>query len=87
MGFNLLVPESTSEAGKKEHKFLESYGMNKSKFQLFQEYKLFGIRRKLRTRPQQTKHHFDGDDLVIKFSLAAGEYASVLIDSLLQQLG
>lgn len=87
IGYNLLTPTITTESGQREQKFLESHGLNKDKLQKFEEYKIFGIRRKIWIRPQKTKHHRDADDLVIKFSLGSGEYASVLIDSLLQQLG
>ncbi|MCX6822845.1 MAG: tRNA pseudouridine(13) synthase TruD [candidate division SR1 bacterium] len=87
IGYNLLTPTASSEAGQQETKFLESHGINKAKLEAFQAHKIFGIRRKIWMQPLKTKHHFDGDDLVIKFSLGAGEYASVLIDSLLKQLG
>ena len=86
IGYNLLTPNVNSEAGQQEKKFLESHGINETKLEIFQAHKIFGIRRKIWMQPLKAKYHFDGDDLVIKFSLGAGEYASVLIDKLLQQL-
>lgn len=85
--YNLLTPTASSEAGQQEAKFLESHGISKEKLEAFQAHKIFGIRRKIWMQPLKAKYHFDGDDLVIKFSLGAGEYASVLIDKLLNQLG
>jgi tRNA(Glu) U13 pseudouridine synthase TruD len=81
------MPTPTSEAGQKEQKFLEIHGISKNKLKPFSDYKIFGIRRKIWIRPQKTKYNFDGDDLMVKFTLGAGEYASILIDDLLKKLG
>lgn len=87
IGFNLLMPAPSTQSGQKEVKFLESHGVNKNKLKPFNDYKIFGIRRKIRIRPQKAKYSFDADDLVIRFTLGAGEYASILIDDLLRKLG
>lgn len=81
------MPTATTQAGQKEQQFLQSHGVNKNKMKPFGDYKIFGIRRKIRIRPQKAKYSFDADDLVIRFTLGAGEYASILIDDLLHKLG
>lgn len=86
IGFDLLIPEVNTDSWKLEQKFLESNWLNKDNMKAFQNYKIFGIRRKIWTYPQKAKYNFDGDDFLVQFTLWAGEYASVLIDALLKKL-
>lgn len=85
-GFDLLMPDIKTESWKIEKSFLDAHWLTKEKMKIFQDYKIFWIRRKLRSYPQNARYKFDWEDLLIEFSLWAWEYASVLIDALLKRL-
>lgn len=84
--FDLLLPSIESQAGQKEKHLFESYWLHLTKLKLYKSTNIFGIRRRMRTRPQKATYRFDGDDVVIQFTLDSGVYASVLIDKLLKSI-
>ncbi len=83
LGFDLLLPLATSQAGQKEKALFDSHGLTLGKLKLYTINNVFGLRRRMRTRPQKAKYRFDGDDVLIQFTLDSWVYASILIDKLL----
>lgn len=84
--YNLLLPPAKSVAEQKEKSLFESNWLHTKNLKLLQDLQIYGIRRRIRTRPHKAKYHFDGDDLMIQFTLDSGVYASILIDTLLASL-
>ncbi len=84
LGFDLLMPSAASQAGQKEKALFDNQWLTLGKLKLYTTNNVFGIRRRIRTRPQKAKYNFDGDDVLIQFTLDSGVYASILIDKLLK---
>ena len=86
LGDNQLLAPSGSEARKwdeeliKQSKFLP-HGVEVSRF-----YKLYGFRRPLRVVPQSLEWKWDSWDLLLKFGLPTGAYASSLLSYLLAEI-
>lgn len=83
LGFDLLMPMVSSQAGKIEKELLTKNWLSENNLKLFKDNKIFWLRRRIRTWPQKAKFNFEWDDLLIEFTLDSGVYASVLIDKLL----
>jgi len=86
VGYNLLMCPPKSTAGLREQSLLDHYKLNAQTLQKFKEYKIYGIRRSLRVFPDNVKMKFQGDDLLIRFALPSGTYASVLIDDMMARI-
>ena len=84
--FNLLTAIRDTEAGKREQWFLTKYDLTAKGLALCKEYKLFGRRRTLRMIPMRPEFTFQKSDLLMRFTLPAGSYASVLIRLLEEQI-
>ena len=86
LGDNQLLAPTGSEARKwdeeliKQSKFLP-HGVKVSRF-----YKLYGFRRPLRVVPQSLEWQWDSWDLLLKFGLPTGAYASSLLGYLLAEI-
>ena len=86
LGDNQLLAPTGSEARKwdeeliKQSKFLP-HGVEVSRF-----YKLYGFRRPLRVVPQSLEWQWDSWDLLLKFGLPTGAYASSLLGYLLAEI-
>jgi len=81
MGENMLLPPNQSEAFKMERNFLK-----KIKFfelEAFNRFQLYGLRRPMWVMPQDLKYEFENnDDLVLKFFLPTGSYATILLKTI-----
>ena len=86
LGDNQLLAPTGSEGRKwdeeliKQSKFLP-HGVEVSRF-----YKLYGFRRPLRVVPQSLEWKWDSWDLLLKFGLPTGAYASSLLSYLLAEI-
>jgi tRNA(Glu) U13 pseudouridine synthase TruD len=84
--FDLLLPLVNTQAWNKEKQLFDAHGLHDKKLRQYKIANVFGLRRRIRTRPKKAKYYFDGDDVVIQFTLDSGVYASILIDKLLKKL-
>ncbi len=84
LGFDLLMPLAASQAGQKEKALFDNAWLKLNNLKLYKINNIFGIRRRMRTRPQKAKYRFDNDDVLIEFTLDSWVYASILIDKLLK---
>lgn len=87
IGYNLLMPAASTSAAIFEQHFLSDNGITDEQLKVFQKNKIRGLRRKLRAFPQKAKYSFDGEDILMKFTLESGVYASVLIEEMFRQIG
>jgi len=86
IGYNTLLCNPKTAAGKYEQQFLKQKKLTADTLNVMQQYKVFGLRRNLRVFPSQTKLTYQSEDLLIRFALPSGSYASVLIDMMLKTL-
>lgn len=82
IGYNLLLAPKESIAGGKEQGLLEKNHISEKSLKLCKEYKIFGIRRPIWVFPQRVSVHFQGDDILLNFTLPSWSYASIMIDEL-----
>lgn len=86
LGDNQLLTPSGSEARKWDEELIKQsnflpHGVEVSRF-----YKLYGFRRPLRVVPQSLEWGWDSWDLLLKFGLPTGAYASSLLGYLLAEI-
>ncbi|MFA7298276.1 MAG: tRNA pseudouridine(13) synthase TruD [Candidatus Absconditabacterales bacterium] len=86
-GYNLLLAPKESAAGNKEKGLLDKNNINEKTLKLCIQYKIFGIRRPIWVFPQKVSVHFQGDDILLNFTLPGGSYASIMIDQLEKTVG
>jgi len=77
--FNNLSCDPSTEAGKFEQKFLRTHELEEKRLHAMRQHVIFGLRRAIWVLPGRTKLTYQGDDLLLRFSLSSGSYASVLI--------
>lgn len=85
-GFNTAIANNKTEAGKREQTFLDRHHLEKKTMKVFKERKVYGLRRPIRVTPTNTKSQYNGDDLLIDFTLPSGSYASIVFDKLTEIL-
>jgi len=86
MGFNTLLCQTNTLAGKGEQAFLKQKQWDEKKLKLFRDCKVWGLRRDLWVWPVNKSVRYQWDDLLIRFALPSGSYASVLIDLMMGTL-
>lgn len=86
IGYNTLLCNPKTAAGKIEQQFLKQKSLTPETLKIMEQYKVFGLRRQLTVYPSQTKLTYQSEDLLIRFALPSGSYASVLIDIMMQKL-
>lgn len=82
-GINLPVTSWETESWMFEAEFLARHHLDQTNMWAFTKYVVYGLRRALWVTPSKKKARFDGDDLVVNFTLPSGSYASILVDMLL----
>jgi tRNA pseudouridine13 synthase len=87
LGYNILLAPKESLAGQKESGLVSKNNITEKWRQLCKTYKIFGIRRPLRVFPQKVHIQFQGDDILLNFTLPSGSYASIVIDELEKTVG
>jgi len=80
--YNLLLTPKDSFAGNKEKWLFDKHWISEKSLKLCKEYKIFWIRRPLWVFPQKVSVHFQGDDILLNFTLWSWSYASIMIDEL-----
>ncbi len=85
-GFNTAIASKGTDAGKREQAFLDRHHLEKKTMKVFKEQKVYGLRRSIRVKPTNTKSQYNGDDLLIDFTLPSGSYASIVFDKLTEIL-
>jgi tRNA(Glu) U13 pseudouridine synthase TruD len=83
---DLLLPTPTTDAWRKEHAFLKTYDLTEKDITVFNEWKVFWLRRRLWVQPTNTSVRLQWDDVLLDFTLPAWSYASTLVDSMKKQL-
>jgi len=87
LGYNALIPPQDTEFGDYFHMMMLRNQVTASNWKLFRELEIYGIIRSLTISPIGSTRDWDGDNIVMKFSLGAGSYASVVVDQFLIELG
>ena len=85
-GFNLALSDPQTEAGKFQREFMAKHTITEKGFAPYKDAKIFGILRVLWVHIKLPKVRFQGDDLLMEFTLGSGSYASILIHQLFQSL-
>lgn len=85
-GDDTKLANPTTKIGELQKKFMEKYKINSEFFACYKKNKLFGIPRPIWVMPTETRVKYQGDDLLIEFSLPSGAYASILIYQMLERL-
>lgn len=84
--FNTLLCPIKSKARQLENFFMRKNDINEKTFKLYQDIKLFWLRRNMRVNPKHVNIRFQWDDLILSFSLPWWTYASILIDEIMKCL-
>ena len=84
LGYDLLLGRQSSPSSTMEQEFFERNNVTKKHGEVFQDLKLYGRRRALWVYPHGFKLKFQDDDILLRFSLPAGAYASVLVDEMIK---
>jgi tRNA(Glu) U13 pseudouridine synthase TruD len=82
--YNTMISLWTTQAGDFQKAFMQKHNINPKTFALFKTNKIYGLYRSIWTYPRETKLRFDGDDILLEFSLESWSYASIIVDELLQ---
>lgn len=81
LGHDILMPPGESDALHVENTFFEKHHIGKQEQRMLMQIKLFGRRRALHIHAYNAKVRYQGDDLLMSFSLPAGSYASTIINA------
>jgi len=84
--YNLPLCASETPAWQSEKKFLEDNDLDAESMEKYRDYKVYGLRRPLWVFPTKTKVKYVQDNMLINFTLPAGAYASIVVDTLLEKL-
>jgi tRNA(Glu) U13 pseudouridine synthase TruD len=84
LGWDLLLPEKGTKARIREDQLIEFAEFDEQVAKKCQEYHLRGIRRPLWVFVSDLEWSFEGDDVVLHFSLPTGSYATVLLAFVLE---
>jgi len=84
--YDLKLCADGTEAGQKERSFLAARKLNNKNIRVFEKYKIYWIRRALWVFPEAVNMKFQWDDLLVRFTLPSGTYASILIDEMLSKI-
>ncbi len=85
-GFDTVVAPQGTEAGDIEVAFVQQEDLKPQNMKIFRDMKIFGLRRPLWVTPSDVRVRYQGDDLLIDFTLPSGSYASVPVDALMREL-
>ncbi|MDR0650665.1 MAG: tRNA pseudouridine(13) synthase TruD [Candidatus Peribacteria bacterium] len=86
LGRNLLIAPKGSKANVREHQLFTLAQCNEQTLNICKMYQLRGVRRPLWVQIDDLEWKFEGDDIVLHFSLPTGSYATVLIAFILTGL-
>jgi tRNA(Glu) U13 pseudouridine synthase TruD len=83
---DILLAKPNTKAWEFQKAFMQKYQINQTFFDCYKKHKLFWIPRAIWVVPTDTQVRYQGDDLLIDFSLPSGSYASILIYQMLDKL-
>lgn len=86
LGWNQLLAPAHSPARELDDALIEISKFMPRGSEISQYYNLYGFRRALRIYPQQLEWEWDNGDLLLRFELPTGAYASVFLASVLQEI-
>ena len=86
-GYNTPLAAIDTPAGKAEMALLEKNELTAESMEVYQQYLVYGLRRPLWVYPTKTNARYIQDDMLIDFTLTSWSYASIVVDSLLEELG
>lgn len=84
LGNNLLLAPQGSKARVRDDLLLKLADFDEQAIEVCKLYQLRGVRRALRVKIEDLVHSFEGDDLLLNFSLPTGSYATVLLAFVLE---
>ncbi|MDD2537417.1 MAG: tRNA pseudouridine(13) synthase TruD [Candidatus Absconditabacteria bacterium] len=84
LGNNLLLAPQGSKARVRDDLLLELAEFNEQAIEVCKLYQLRGVRRALRVKVGDFAYSFEGNDLLLNFSLPTGSYATVLLAFVLE---
>lgn len=85
-GDDLTRADPTTESGKLELEWKNHFELDEKILEAFRKTGLFWRRRAIRVKPSKASHSWQGEDLLLQFTLPKGSYASVLVEELLGEL-
>lgn len=68
-GYNAPLCDPATDAGKLEQTFLKRVGATAEAMKVYQQEKVFGLRRNMLVKPTKTNVRYQRDDLLIDFTL------------------
>lgn len=86
LGYNSLIPPKDTEMGIMMAKTMQQYDVDSETWKLFEELKIFWTMRNLTMSLKKPEWKLQMDDLILKFILPAGSYASVVVDELMKKI-
>ncbi|MDR2541154.1 MAG: tRNA pseudouridine(13) synthase TruD [Candidatus Peribacteria bacterium] len=84
LGWNLLLAPSGSKARVRDDQLLELAEFDEHALEVCKTYQLWGLRRPLWVFLHDLQWSWEGDDLLLHFSLPTGSYATVLLAFILE---
>lgn len=84
LGYNIVLPKHGSSAFDFERSYMQNIKFLIDWVKICKHVGIYGIRRPLRVFPQNLAYTRDNDDLIVKFGLPTGAYATVFLASLFQ---
>jgi tRNA(Glu) U13 pseudouridine synthase TruD len=84
LGWNLLLAPEGSKARVRDDLLLKLAEFDEQALEVCKFYQLRGIRRPLWVYVKDLEWRFDGEDVLLEFSLPTGSYATVLLAFVLQ---
>ena len=86
LGFNSLIPHHEMHFGKWLYNFMKKNSISPESWKIYEELKVFGTLRTMQMELSNATWKWLDDDIVLKFELEAGSYASVVVDQLLKTI-
>lgn len=86
LGYNTLIPPKDTDMGTMFHQIMQSFDIDAESRKLYEELKIFWTMRNLTMTLKKPEWKLQLDDLILKFILPAGSYASVVVAELLEKI-
>lgn len=86
LGYNSLIPSQDSNFGQYFHSFMHQHQIDPIHWKLYKDLEIYGIIRSARISPLKPSWNWEGDDIIMRFTLPAGSYASVVVDQFMHAL-
>jgi tRNA pseudouridine13 synthase len=84
--YNTLIPPKDTDMGMMFHQIMQTFDIDADSRKLYEELKIFWTMRNLTMTLKKPEWKLQLDDLILKFILPAGSYASVVVAELLEKI-